>query len=92
MDMVSGSVVSKGTTSIPTPLPGCKAGSYSTKYSSPANCFYHVLRVVSTTPLMNHFIDTSDNVTVRYPCALIVICRDFNELDTMVLQEKLHLS
>ena len=43
-------------------------------------------------PLLDHLIYTSDALRTQYPCAKLVLCGDFNELDTKGVQDQLHLS
>lgn len=41
--------------------------------------------------LIDHIIDTCDMLKPRFPSTKLVICGDFNELNTSEIQEQIHL-
>ena len=53
---------------------------------------YHPPRAPSKDALLHHLTHASDLLRVRYPSAKIIICGDFNEIDTFDLQNELHIS
>ena len=57
---------------------------YCVLYSPPRN--------PSQQQLLQHLIHTSDEMRTKYPSAKLVICGDFNDIDTKDLQQHLHLN
>lgn len=53
---------------------------------------YHPPRAPTAHLLTNHIIDTADTIRVRYPTAKLVVCGDFNRLDTSEIAHHLNLT
>lgn len=53
---------------------------------------YHPPRAATAQMLLDHLINTADALRVTYPAAKLVICGDFNRLDTSDLQHQLTLT
>lgn len=53
---------------------------------------YHPPRAASATSLVNHIIDNMDQLRTRYPSAKVVVCGDFNKLNTSDIEQQLHLT
>lgn len=53
---------------------------------------YHPPRSPTGHTLIEHLINTSDTLRARFPAAKLVLCGDFNELDTSEIQDQLNLS
>lgn len=52
---------------------------------------YHPPRAPTAQTLIEHLIHTSDQQRSKFPAAKLVICGDFNQLDTRELQHQLNL-
>ena len=53
---------------------------------------YHPPRASTAQVLADHLITTADRLRVRFPAAKLVICGDFNRLDTSDIQHQLRLT
>ncbi|XP_076064938.1 uncharacterized protein LOC143038979 [Oratosquilla oratoria] len=53
---------------------------------------YHPPRVHTAALLSDHIIETADSLRLKYPAAKLVICGDFNRLDTSEILHQLSLT
>ena len=52
---------------------------------------YHPPRAATKSVLLHHITHTSDLLKVRYPSSKLIICGDFNEIDTTDVQDELNI-